>query len=110
MHPHSTAVRGALYALRAAAGFAAMTALIRHLTATAHPFQVVFFRNLFGLVCMLPWLFRAGLGAMRTRRLGQYVTRGAVSLASMPAWFSALSLLPLDQAVALSFTAPLVVQ
>ncbi|MSO71519.1 MAG: DMT family transporter [Alphaproteobacteria bacterium] len=107
MFPQSAALRGALYALGAAAGFAVMVALIRHLTETLHPFQVVFFRNLFGLACMLPWLAGAGLGALRTRRLGLYLTRGAVSLASMLAWFSGLALLPLDHAVALSFTAPL---
>lgn len=107
MFPTSAAVKGALYALAAATGFAVMVALIRHLTDALHPFQVAFFRNLFGLAFMVPWLASVGWSALKTRRLGLYLTRGAVSLASILAWFSGLALLPLDQAVALSFSAPL---
>ena len=32
-------------------------AIIRHSTATVHPFEVTFFRNLFGLLVLMPWLF-----------------------------------------------------
>jgi len=72
-----------------------------------HPLEITFFRNLFGLVFMLPWLFRSGLAGLRTGRLKLYFWRTAVGLSSMMMSFSALALLPLSLAVALSFTAPL---
>ena len=87
--------------------FSCLNAEIRYLSAYLHPFETAFFRNLFGLVFMLPWLFRAGLGGLRTRRLKLYLFRTTLGLVSMLCWFTALALLPLSQAVALSFTAPL---
>ena len=87
--------------------FSCLNAQIRYLTETMHPLEITFFRNLFGLVFMLPWLLRSGLAGLRTGRLKLYFWRTAVGLSSMMMSFSALALLPLSLAVALSFTAPL---
>jgi drug/metabolite transporter (DMT)-like permease len=87
--------------------FSCLNAEIRYLSDYLHPFETAFFRNFFGLAFMLPWLFRAGLGGLKTSRLKLYVFRTTLGLVSMLCWFTALALLPLSQAVALSFTAPL---
>ena len=87
--------------------FSCLNAAIRYLTASLHPFEIAFFRNLFGLAFMLPWLFRSGMAGLKTGRLKLYVWRTAIGLSSMLLSFSALALLPLSLAVALSFTAPL---
>lgn len=87
--------------------FAIMTALIRFLAEDLHPFQIAFFRNLFGFLFMLPWLMRAGMGALRTTRMRLYWLRAAFALAAMLCWFSGLALMPLAEATALSFSAPL---
>ncbi len=50
--------------------FSCLNAEIRYLSDYIHPFETAFFRNFFGLVFMLPWLFRAGLGGLRTSRIG----------------------------------------
>jgi drug/metabolite transporter (DMT)-like permease len=100
-------LRAALWMTAASIAFAAMIILIRHLTATFDPLQVVFFRNIFGLIVMLPWLAGHGLGALRTRRLGLHALRATIGIVSMVCWFTALSLMPLAQATALSFTAPI---
>lgn len=100
-------VRGALWMTAASIAFAAMIILIRHLSAVFDPLQVVFFRNVFGLIAMLPWLAGHGLGALRTRRLGLHALRASIGIVSMICWFTALSLMPLAQATALSFTAPI---
>ena len=89
--------------------FSSLNAAIRYLTASLHPFEIAFFRNLFGLAFMLPWLFRSGMAGLKTGRLKLYVWRTAIGLSSMLLSFSALALLPLSLAVALSFTAPLFV-
>src|SRR3954447_24544089 len=87
--------------------FAGLSAIVRHLGETMHPFEVVFFRNLAGLAFMLPWLMRSGVTAMRTTHHRLYFGRSFMSLVSMLAWFSALALMPLAEATALSFTSPL---
>ncbi|MBI2586910.1 MAG: DMT family transporter, partial [Rhodospirillales bacterium] len=69
--------------------------------------EIVFFRNFFGLVFMLPWLANNGLGALKTRRLGLYSVRAVLNVVAMLAAFSALAMMPIADAMALSFTAPL---
>lgn len=102
-----TPVRAALLALAATAFFAMMSTLIRYVSQDLHAFQIVFFRNLFALAWMVPWLARRGLGAMRTQRIGMYTLRGAISWIAMTSSFTAYTLIPLTEATALSFTAPL---
>lgn len=100
-------VRGAIWAMVAAFSFACGAALIRHVSQTYHPFEVAFFRNVFGLMFMLPWLLRSGLGALKTKRIGMLTLRAIVALGAMLSWFSALSLMPLGEAIALNFVTPI---
>jgi drug/metabolite transporter (DMT)-like permease len=87
--------------------FAGLSAIVRYLGETMHPFEVAFFRNLAGLAFMLPWLIRHGPGGMHTGRLWLYSWRSGLSLVSMLCNFTSLVLLPFEQAIALSFTTPL---
>ena len=99
-------MRGALWMCAAATAFALMVTLVRGLTDGLHPLQVVFFRTAFGLVAMLPWLLRQGFGVLRTAHLRQHLLRALVAILAMVGWFTTLSLMPLAEATALSFTAP----
>ena len=99
--------RAVAWMLLAAGIFSVMMALVRVATEVLHPFQVAFLRSLFGFLFLLPWLARIGIGGLRTARLGMNLLRASIGAVSMLLWFSALSILPLAQAVALSFTAPL---
>lgn len=103
----SPPLRGALWMCVAATAFAVMINLVRHLTDVLDPLQVVFFRNAFGLLAMLPWLMRGGVGLLRTQRFGMHLGRAAIGMAAMVLWFTTLSLMPLAEATALSFTAPM---
>jgi drug/metabolite transporter (DMT)-like permease len=91
----------------AACCFALMVNLVRHLTMSFDPLQVVFFRTAFGLLAMVPWLLRGGPAVLRTRRLGLHALRAAIGIVAMVCWFTTLALLPLAEATALSFTAPI---
>jgi drug/metabolite transporter (DMT)-like permease len=91
----------------AATAFALMIVLVRHLTQIFDPLEVVFFRNVFGLLAMLPWLTSQGIGVLRTQHLGLHVIRAVIGIAAMVLWFTTLSLMPLAEATALSFTAPI---
>jgi drug/metabolite transporter (DMT)-like permease len=68
---------------------------------------VVFLRALFGLVAILPWLGRQGVGALRTQRIGLHLLRAGLAIIAMITSFTALSLMPLAEATALGFTAPI---
>jgi drug/metabolite transporter (DMT)-like permease len=103
----SAAVRGALWMAAAATAFALMITLVRQLTDGLHPLQVVFFRTAFGLLAMLPWLLRQGIGVLRTGRLRLHLLRALIGIFAMVGWFTTLSLMPLAEATALSFTAPI---
>ncbi len=100
-------VHGALWMVGAGLCFAVMTGLIRYVSGGLHPFEIVFFRNLFGLAALTPWFLRVGRTGLATRRRPLHFWRGIVGLVAMLAWFYAISAIPLAEAVALTFTAPL---
>ena len=100
-------LRGALWMCAAATAFALMITLVRQLTEGLHPLQVVFFRTAFGLLAMLPWLLGQGVGVLRTGHLRLHLLRALIGIFAMVGWFTTLSLMPLAEATALSFTAPI---
>ena len=91
----------------AALCFAFMNVFVREASEELHPVQIAFFRNLFALVFMLPWLMRVGTSGLRTERMGLHIWRAVVGLLAMFTWFTAVALNPLADAVALNFTLPL---
>jgi drug/metabolite transporter (DMT)-like permease len=103
----SDPVKAALLIVFAGLLFSAMNAMIRHAASELHPLQIVFFRSLFGFVAMLPWLSHHGIGILRSGRPGLIGVRTLLGFISMATWFSALAIVPLGNAVALGFTAPL---
>lgn len=87
--------------------FAAQAGIVRYLSKDLHFIEISFFRALFGIVIMLPWLMRSGVGVLRTSHTGLYVTRGFLSTVAMYGWFGSLTLIPIGDATAISFTFPL---
>ncbi|MGE0253080.1 MAG: DMT family transporter [Alphaproteobacteria bacterium] len=104
-----TAVAGVLLVVAAGASFTAMHTTIKFVAGTVHPFEVAFFRNLFGFAVLVPYLVSAGRAALYTRRPGLHAVRGAFNGVSMLCWFYALSLIPVADATALSLSGPLFV-
>ncbi len=100
-------VRGALWMLVSAFSFAIVSASARYLSGTVHPFEITFFRTFFLLLFMLPWLLRVGPSALRTTRWRLQTFRCVTSVATMMCWFTALSVLPIADVTALTFTSPL---
>lgn len=88
-------------------GFSVMHALVRFVSQELPPIQVAFFRNLFGLLVLLPLLVRSRFAMLRTNRIGLHALRGVVNILAMFLFFTALSLTPLATVTALSFTAPI---
>jgi drug/metabolite transporter (DMT)-like permease len=84
-----------------------MNVVIRAGAAELHPLQIVFFRNLFALLFLLPWILRGGMSVLKTDKIGFYTLRAVVAFISMVTWFIGVSLVPLSTATSLNFTAPL---
>jgi drug/metabolite transporter (DMT)-like permease len=102
-----TPVIAALLCLTTAAAGSLMNCLIRLVAAEVHPFEIAFFRNLFGFLTILPFALARGVTAFRARRPGRLVLASSVNLVSMLCFFSAVALMPLNELTALSFTQPL---
>lgn len=107
--PASAHGRAALLMLASTASFALMAIAIRLASQTIPTTEVVFFRNFFGLLALMPMILRRGSPLPRTRHIGRYVVRTVVGLASMLCAFWAIGHLPLSQAISLSYAAPLFV-
>ncbi|MFL9823585.1 DMT family transporter [Rhodoplanes sp. SY1] len=91
--------------------FAVMSALARYLGEAGIPLgQVVFFRSLFALLLIVViYAARHELSAaVRTSRLLGHVGRGSIGVAGMFLNFAALARLPLVDATAITFAAPLI--
>ncbi len=103
------AVRGALWMFLGVTGLSFTALLVKLLGGNLHAFQIGFFRALFGLAVLLPFIMRDGGAVLRTRRLPTHIARTILGSIAMLAGFLAVTLLPLADAVALSFTKPLFV-
>ncbi len=86
---------------------ALMGAAVRLASQTSPNEMVVFLRNAFGLVALLPWLGRGGRALLATRQWRGHLLRSCCGLAAMYCFFYALARLDLAQAVLLNFSAPL---
>ncbi len=71
------------------------------------PMQVLFFRNFFCVVWMLPLFAHRGLSLVRTGQIRLYGLRVGLSFVSMMSFFQALALLPIGEVTAISFLSPL---
>ncbi len=81
-----------------------MHGVVRHVGADLHPFVISFFRNLFGVVVLAPLLLRHGPTAMYTSAPLLQVVRSMLGVVAMLCWFYGLTVVPIADATALSFT------
>ncbi|MCH8536710.1 MAG: DMT family transporter [Alkalimonas sp.] len=102
-------LKGALLLLLAEACFAGIGALVKYSSGLASEAQIVFFRNGFALLLMLPFLFTHGFGLLKTKRWHLHAFRALTGLVSMYCFFYVLGQLPLAQAMAVLLLSPFIV-
>jgi drug/metabolite transporter (DMT)-like permease len=101
---------GVLYMSAACALFPIMNGLVKLLTATYDPTQVVWFRVVLHLVLVtLVFLPRLGLGLFRTRRMGSQFVSSVSMLLSTLLFFSAVKSIGVAEAMSVSFVGPVLV-
>lgn len=82
-------------------------AAIKHVTHELSIVEVVFFRSFFGLLVLLPLVFRLGVHRLKTQRLGIHVLRGLFGLTAMFCMFYSFYSLKLTEAILLKATSPI---
>ena len=100
---------GILLRVLAMALMAMLAAMVKACAERGVPvLEIIFFRNAFAFIPVLLYVWRtSGFGVLKTRRPGAHLTRSTVGLTGMICGFTAVSLLPLTQSTAISFSAPL---
>lgn len=96
-----------LFMLVSTAGFSAMNVGVSYISDQLHPTLIVTLRNAVTLLLLLPIVLRNKAMLLRTHRLRAHCTRATVGAIGMIAWTYCLAIMPVNQATALSYTAPL---
>ena len=86
-----------------------MDTIIKMLSGAYALHQLVFIRASISLAILLPFLFRYGITAMKTQRPGAHLSRGLLLVAANLTYYVGLASLPLAQASAVVFIAPVII-
>ena len=105
--PHP--LRAAGFMLASTLCFGVMAIAIRLASHSLNTLEIAFFRNLFGLLTVLPLVMRVDPASLRTRQLPRYFVRCVIGIFSMLCGFWAIGHLPLAQAISLSYSSPVFV-
>ena len=101
---------GVLFMCAACALFPIMNGLVKLLAATYDPQEIVWFRIILHLVLVAAvFMPRMGLGLLRTRRIGTQFVSSVTMMLSTLFFFSAVKSIPVAEAIAVTFVAPLAV-
>ncbi|NQU72760.1 MAG: DMT family transporter, partial [Rhodospirillales bacterium] len=103
----SPTMRGVIFMVIATFGWTGMMIFVRLLVDDYSTFEILFVRNAVALIVLAPLLMRSGLGVLRTGRPWLHVLRATLSYLGMLGLYYGISLIPLGDVVALSFTQPL---
>ena len=108
-HEHEHVASGILCRIGSGFSFATMGALLKLASEQGlNAPELVFYRSLFSLPVILFWVLKQeSLAALRPNRPLAHVWRCGLGLLSMGLTFQALILLPLADATAINFTAPI---
>jgi len=109
MH-RSNVSKAIILTLLATLGIVLMNTCAKKTSVAHNPVEMMFYRGLFALALLTPWMVvKYGCSAFKTRRVKAHLYRGIVGNVGVGFVFWAYSLLPMADATALLFAAPLFV-
>jgi drug/metabolite transporter (DMT)-like permease len=88
---------------------AADTLIVRVISAEMNAFSIGFFRSVFGLLFVLPWIVRRRASIFKTNYVWLHVARAGLKVLALAAFFYAISRANLAQVTAIAFTTPVFV-
>ena len=100
--------RAAFWIVCGGGAFVFMMAIARHLADDMHMLLIVFWRAVFGVAFMMPWLARCGIGVLRTDKIGFHGVRTLSNYAGLLFTFYAATMLPFADITAIGFARPIV--
>ena len=86
--------------------FAATSAMVKYLTPDVPFFHLVFFRNFFAFLILIPWLIKKRHTAFRTSQLKLHIFRGIAGVGAMYLFFLVISQVSLAKATLVLLMAP----
>ena len=87
--------------------FALNFSIVRHLGQDLSPYEIIFWRNLFGFVALIPLLMRTSRVALVPTRPLMLLLRAVMQTVGLGAWYTAIILVPLATAVSISMLEPI---
>lgn len=102
-----SSLRGIVWISAGTVCFASMIIFVRLASGAFHAFEIAFWRALFGVLVMVPFLARNGLRTVQTRRFGVHFMRNIAQTLGIVSWFYAIAHINLSEGMALQFTVPL---
>lgn len=102
----SSTNRGIFWMIVSCIAFSSMWVLIRYASHDVHAFVIVFFRNFFGTLALVPMMLR-NKGLMKLNRLKANVRRATSGFIATTGTFYAVSHAPMATALSINYTAPL---
>ncbi len=105
---HHRPVLGAFFKLLSVVFLSSMAACVKHLGSAIPTGQTIFVRGVISLVvlALIAWRLE-GLHLLKTQNLRSHGLRSLAGTASMFCWLTALTLIPLADFTAISFTSPM---
>jgi len=105
---HHRPVVGVLLKLSSVVLLSCLAACVKYLGDGVPTGQIIFVRGVISMAVLgfIAWRTH-GFKVLRTERLGSHALRSLAGTASMFCWFTALTLIPLADFTAISFTAPM---
>lgn len=99
--------RGAILLITGELLLVIMAAMIKYLAGQGLSSEsLVFFRNFFGLMFLLPLLLSGGIAQLKTQRIGMHFLRATTGVVAMFLLFYAIARLPLAESALVKMTAP----
>ena len=99
--------RGAIFVTLGSFTLVVMATVVKHLGSRLDSFEILFFRNVVGFLCVLPLFVSDPMEPFRTKKFFGHFLRGATSAIGNACFFWTITNLLLADAMALQFSRPL---
>lgn len=107
-HKLSNNSKAIIYAILTCFFVSIMIAIVRHLSENFHIFFIVMMRNFFAFALFIPLMVKSRTALFKTKYLHLHFFRNINGLIGMLLWFYAITLMPLPEAVSLTFSVPII--
>ena len=103
----SSSIKSGIWMLFASINFALLNTLVKYLSDDFHLSQIIFFRSFFAVLFIFPFIVKSGIQSLKTNSIKLQMVRCSLAVLAMYLWFYSISKIPLAEATAINFTAPI---